>query len=98
MKTASIATAKNELSRLLQRVRRGETILITDRNRPVARLQPLEGEASSATLEPLYAAGVLSPPVGGPLDPVAFLRADRPRLKPGRSLASAVLSEREEGR
>lgn len=40
MKTANIATAKNELSRLLRRVKRGETIVITERTRPVARLPP----------------------------------------------------------
>ncbi|MHB1310353.1 MAG: type II toxin-antitoxin system Phd/YefM family antitoxin, partial [Limisphaerales bacterium] len=41
MKTASIAMAKNQLSRLLRQVRGGESILITDRNQPVARLQPV---------------------------------------------------------
>lgn len=38
MITASVATTKNQLSRLLRRVKLGESILITDRNRPVARL------------------------------------------------------------
>lgn len=47
MKTASIATAKNQLCRLIKRVKRGETILITDRNHPVARLQPVP-QADSA--------------------------------------------------
>jgi len=42
MKTASISEAKNRLSAYIDRVRRGETVLITDRGRPVARLAPLE--------------------------------------------------------
>ena len=36
MKTATISETKNRLSALLDRVRHGETILITDRERPVA--------------------------------------------------------------
>jgi prevent-host-death family protein len=42
MKRASISEAKNRLSAYVDRVRGGETILITDRGRPVARLAPLE--------------------------------------------------------
>ncbi len=96
MKTANIATAKNQLSRLLQRVKRGETIVITERNRPIARLQPIR--ELGANLDPLYAAGVLSPPSGGPLDVPAYLAAPRARLTARRSLTAAVLAEREEGR
>ncbi len=44
MKTASISTAKNQLSALLEQVRHGETILITDHDRPVARLVPVGAE------------------------------------------------------
>lgn len=40
MKTATISEAKNQLSRLISRVKRGETVLILDRDRPVARLVP----------------------------------------------------------
>lgn len=38
MKQATITEAKNQLSALIDRVRHGETIVITDRGRPVARL------------------------------------------------------------
>jgi prevent-host-death family protein len=41
MKTATISETKNQLSALLDRVRHGETILITDRSQPVARLEPV---------------------------------------------------------
>lgn len=96
MKSASIATAKNQLSRLLRRVKQGETILITDRNHPVARLEPVL--ASDDTLGQLHAAGILSPPNGAPLDVRAFLAGPRPRLTAARSLTAAVLAEREENR
>lgn len=100
MKTANIATAKNELSRLLRCVKRGETIVITERTRPVARLQPIDAGASlgEADLGPLIAAGALLPPTGQPLDVAAFLAAPRARLAPERSLTAAVVAEREEGR
>jgi len=42
MKTASISEAKNNLSGYIDRVRHGETVVITDRGKPVARLAPLE--------------------------------------------------------
>src|SRR3989304_4045748 len=42
MKTASISEAKNRLSAYIDLVRRGETVQITDRGNPVARLVPLE--------------------------------------------------------
>ena len=49
MQRASITQAKNNLSLLIDRVRRGETVLICDRNRPVARLQPVgPGDVSGA--------------------------------------------------
>ena len=38
MKKATITEAKNQLSALIDQVRHGETIVITDRGRPVARL------------------------------------------------------------
>jgi prevent-host-death family protein len=42
MKHASISEAKSRLSAYIDRVRRGETVIITDRGKPVARLAPLE--------------------------------------------------------
>ena len=40
MKTVSARQAKHEFSKLLSRVERGEEILITKRNKPVAMLSP----------------------------------------------------------
>lgn len=42
MKTASISALRAQLRRFLAAVRRGETIVITDRDAPVARLVPIE--------------------------------------------------------
>jgi prevent-host-death family protein len=41
MMTATISEAKNRLSALIDRVRHGETVVITDRGRPVARLESI---------------------------------------------------------
>lgn len=101
MLTANIATAKNELSRLLRRVKRGERVIITDRNRPVAQLQPISSEGAgtgSALLDELHEAGVLTPPSGAALDVKAFLASPIPKLTAANALSAAVLAEREEGR
>ncbi len=95
MQTANIAVAKNQFSRLIDQVKQGESILITERNRPVARLEPLL--VHSAALESLYADGLLTPPKSR-LDLVAFLAMPAPSLSADHSLTQAVIAEREESR
>ncbi len=46
MKKASITEAKNKLSALIDAVKQGDTVLITDRRRPVARLVPAVSDES----------------------------------------------------
>jgi prevent-host-death family protein len=55
---------KTRLGQYLNRVRSGETILVTDRNEPVAELRPLSGDADapSAAVRKLAARGTLTPP------------------------------------
>lgn len=81
MKTASISEAKNRLSAYIDRVRRGETVLITDRGRPVARLAPLEPGTKAhedAQLAELARIGIVRlparPPLKSPLAPVKLRR------------------------
>jgi len=99
VKKASISETKNRLSELLERVRRGETILITDRNRPVARLEPV-GSARPAEVEGrlgrLERAGVLRLGRGGLVARIVSQAAPRP--KKGASAVAALLEERESGR
>jgi prevent-host-death family protein len=52
-----IRTLKNELSRYVARVRRGDEIVVTDRGAAVARLVPVEAAADH--LERLVAAGLV---------------------------------------
>src|ERR1700731_929578 len=45
MKKASITEAKNSLSALIDGLKAGSPVLIVDRGRPVARLEPVTGSA-----------------------------------------------------
>jgi prevent-host-death family protein len=81
MKTATISEAKNKLSQLLDWVKAGETVIITDRDVPVAKLEsvqrPSEGEAYGR-MERLIRAGVAR----GPIKPLAKdWRKNHPRIK-----------------
>src|SRR5260370_42298427 len=80
---------KTRLGTYLNRVRRGETILVTDRNEPVAELRPLPG-AGDPSLAGLRRAGAGgAPPRPGaapprPGSPACPPRAGgRPRRVPG---------------
>ena len=99
MKKSSISETKNRLSELLERVRRGETILITDRDRPVARLGPAESggpEEVEGRLGRLERAGVLRRGGGGLVKRIVSEPAPRP--KKGASAVAALLEERDIGR
>lgn len=97
MTTASITQAKTNLSKLLKKVRHGESVLILDRNVPVARLEPLAAhsrEAAESKLAELERRGLLRRGTGKlPRD---FFKL--PRLKFKKSLVEAVLEERREAR
>lgn len=91
----SIGTLKARLSEYLRRTRAGETVVVTDRGRPVARLAPLEGDAAvEGRMAGLVRAGLIQPPKR-PLD-LSILDAARPADPEGRSLET-VLEERAEG-
>ena len=99
MKKSSISETKNRLSELLERVRRGETILITDRDRPVARLEPV-GSGLAAEVEGrlgrLERAGMLRLGRGELVERIFAEPAPRP--KKGASAVAALLEERNNGR
>ena len=52
MRSVSIYEAKTRLSALIQAVERGEEVVITNRNRPVARLVPAAPSASARCSAP----------------------------------------------
>lgn len=95
METATISEIKNRLSAYLKMVRAGRTVLILDRNEPVARLERVEGAArSDDRFARLERAGLLRRPVANvPLD---RLREAAPQGE--RSVLEALLEERREAR
>ncbi len=96
MTTASISEAKAKLSALLDRVKAGESITITDRGVPVAQIIPLvelddaEWEAKVRRLE---RAGLITRP-RKKLEP-GWL-SSRPLPKSRKSVLEALLEERRE--
>jgi prevent-host-death family protein len=79
--TVGVAELRQNLSRYLRRVQRGERLLVTDRNRPVAELGP--PPTSGADLDRLIAEGRVTRPLRRGLpkplkldgDPYALSRA-----------------------
>jgi len=98
MKRASVTEAKNQLSALIDRVRRGERVVIEDRGVPVARLDsvldaPGDDEGRLARLERAGLARRPDAPV-----PRRVLKTRPPRPSGGARLSRVVLDERAEGR
>jgi prevent-host-death family protein len=97
MKKASITEAKNRLSALIDGLKGGAPVLIVDRGRPVARLEPIAGTSErDGVLERLVREGIVRP--GREPFPRALLREQPPRPKGGASAVAALVNERREGR
>jgi len=94
MKKVSISELKNQLSAYLQSVRAGETVVVYDRSRPVARIDRVADEHDDDRIVQLQRSGVLTPAVE-PM-PLELLRSPAPRASS--SVLEALLEEREEGR
>jgi prevent-host-death family protein len=95
--TVNISELKNRLSHYLRRVREGETLVVCDRDRVVARIEPAGGPAETSGDERMLAV----------LERKGTLRRGFRQLEPGWNadrvsiegdLVGAVLAEREEGR
>jgi prevent-host-death family protein len=99
MKTATLTETKNHLSALIDQVRHGETILILDRGRAVARLASVLAEESSAPegrVDRLERQGILHR-AQAPKSPKLFQRP-RPQAREGASAVEELLEERRSGR
>ena len=92
MKTATISDAKNRLSSLLDRVKAGQTVIITDRGVPVARLEPVSSSSEPiGRRQRLARTGVVR--LGSGAVPAEIIAGPMTRL-PGASLVETVLEER----
>jgi len=95
MRTVNIAELKNRLSTYITYAKAGETIIIRDRNTPVAQLIPLPADVTDEERE-LVVAGLLRLPEK-PWNVEAFDHLPLADVE-GNALTQAILDEREEGR
>jgi prevent-host-death family protein len=99
MKKASITEAKNQLSALIAGMKSGSPVLIVDRGRPVARLEPVMGGPDcdpDGRLARLIRDGIVRPRRAGPHR--ALFTDQPPRPNAGASVVGALVEERREGR
>jgi antitoxin (DNA-binding transcriptional repressor) of toxin-antitoxin stability system len=59
MKKARVSDLKNQISRYLDYVKHGETVLVLDRKVPVAELKPVTAKSSSEKLVALERKGII---------------------------------------
>jgi prevent-host-death family protein len=97
MEKATVSQLKNELSAYLRKVRAGATVLVYDRDVPIARLVPLEPRLTGSDLEDrlarLEAKGLIRRGRGGAVE----LPPPLPDGE-GAGLVEALLAERDENR
>jgi prevent-host-death family protein len=99
MKRASITDAKNNLSSLIDGLKNGSAVLIVDRGRPVARLEPVTSGAApedDGRLGRLVRDGIVRPARNRV--PEALFASKPPRSKNGASAVRALLEDRRTGR
>jgi antitoxin (DNA-binding transcriptional repressor) of toxin-antitoxin stability system len=95
--TVTIGKLRDGLSAHLQRVRRGQALVVLDRSVPVARIIPFEPELDAdEELRDLIARGVVRPPIG-PMDWAAFEAMPTVKVR-GNAALEALLKNREEER
>ena len=87
MKTASVSQTKNQLSALLDQVRQGETVVITDHDRPVAKLTAIETMDISGGIGMLERKGIVRRGKGG------LCSLAKPPCPKGNASAVAMLLE-----
>lgn len=100
MITVNISTLKNQLSAILKKVKRGEEVLVMDREHPVAKLSAVSREGvpkdDAALIQELEKRGIIRLPKR-PFPSRKWLEDHLIRI-PGVSGSQAVLAEREEAR
>jgi prevent-host-death family protein len=97
MKIASVSEAKAKLSALLELVKAGETVTVTERGVPVARIVPAvnrDAGDDEARLQRLERAGIIRRGRGGS-EPNPILLEPGPRID---GVVELLLEERRQGR
>ena len=94
MRVATVTEAKNGLSAVLDYVKHGIPVLITQHSKPIARIEPVDvaDTATGCHMASLAAEGLITPP-RKKLALKAFFDMPRPRCD---GVVEALLKERED--
>lgn len=97
MEKVSVSKLKDQLSAYLKKVRAGQTVVVTDRNQPVAQLVPISrSESEDERIAHLVAQGIIRLPKGPRLDMKEFLKR-RPVIENAGVLEALLEERREDG-
>lgn len=99
MKQATISYTKNNLSRLLELVKRGETVTILDRKTPIAQITPLPPpgkDEMERRLDELERKGLIRRGSREPM-PDWILKEPPPKAKGSFSISEYIREERDAG-
>lgn len=92
MSTVGVRELKNRLTQYLRRTKQGDEVVVTERGKPIALIQPIKSAERAASLEArlarLAAQGFVTLPTRAPLKRV------RPVKIGGMPLSKTILQER----
>jgi prevent-host-death family protein len=93
MRTVGSRELRTRLGQYLDLVRNGETVVVTNRGRPIAELRPIPPTHVDidARLAELAALGIVTLPSGGP-----FQDHEPIRTRSGKSGAETIIEDRED--
>ncbi len=95
MERITVTQLRSDLDGYLEKVRDGESFLILDRDRPIARLDCMDGQSRlDNRLARLKSEGL----VRGAARPFPRELLEKPPPEPGKSVANALIEERWEDR
>ena len=92
MSTVGVKELRNQLSRYLHRAKQGEAIVINERGKPIAVIQPIHSAVAVASLQArlakLAAQGLVALPTHKPLKKVRMVKVSGPPI------SRAILEDR----
>lgn len=92
MGTVGVKELKNRLTQYLRRTKQGEEVVVTERGKPIAVIQPIQSAAPVASLQArlarLAAQGLVAQPTREPLRRVRMVRVS------GRPISRTILEDR----
>ena len=92
MSTVGVKELKNRLTQYLRRTKQGEEVVVTERGKPIAVIQPIQSAAPVVSLQArlarLAAQGLVALPTHKPLKKVRMVKVSGPPI------SRAILEDR----